>query len=120
MLVIRREQMDAFAADAWNQVEQRMIDHVELHAPAELRAQGPEAIAELVRGGIALARRHGIESEEEIAALLDVAAELGADFEPTLDETGVGTRILADHSLPPEARVELLHIELLGRPPQER
>jgi hypothetical protein len=118
MLTIRDAQLQVLSDDLAHRFTSEMIEHVRaLDAPA-LRDLAPTAVADLVARGIALARRHGIDSAWGVRSFLEVAADLGADFETVLEETGVTGLVLADASLPGDAKVELVWIEIMGRPPE--
>jgi hypothetical protein len=82
MFKIRREQMEAFRAEALRDFEEQMVAHLAAWLPERVAALGEPAVRDLVREGIRRAARHGIVAERDVCKFVDVMLALG----PTFDE----------------------------------
>jgi hypothetical protein len=81
-MIIRRQQLDAFAQAAVSDFEKRMCVHLWRFFPGRCAALGENAVVELVRAGIQAGKRYTILTERDVARYIDLAAQLegGADI----------------------------------------
>ncbi len=106
MLVIRDEQMRAFAAQACKEFEEERVPEVKQRFPiAFARLQEP-GVRRLVAKAIVRARQFGLNAENDVGDLLDLMLLLGESFcdDPQFE---FECSPLRDQDLPPEARVGL-------------
>jgi hypothetical protein len=119
MLTIRREQMEAFHADAVQRFAARMGRLLQGTWPDLFRELGPEGFRALLARGIQRSMAHGLTRQLDIARYLNVMLALGEDFE-TAPATAWAVEILQDAALTPERKMDLLSErtlrELRGRP----
>jgi hypothetical protein len=111
MLKIRSEQMAAFKPVAEDGFVRRVAEHVRVRHPrAVVRLPErqtvvarleDETLRALVRGGVARARRYGLEAESALAAFV-VTMFLTA---PNFDEHPLIRRVLADDKIPPDGKI---------------
>jgi hypothetical protein len=111
MLKIRSEQMAAFKPVAEDGFVRRVAEHVGARHPrAVVRLPErqtvvarleDETLRALVRGGVARARRYGMEAESALAAFV-VTMFLTA---PNFDEHPLIRRVLADDKIPPDGKI---------------
>ena len=111
MLKIRSEQIAAFKPVAEDGFVRRVAAHVRakhprvaVRLPERLTVAGrleDETLHALVRGGVARARRYGMEAEAALAAFV-VTMFLTA---PNFDEHPLIRRVLADDKIPPDGKV---------------
>jgi hypothetical protein len=114
MLKIRPEQMAVFQQMADAAFVKRLAEHlrskyasVGVLLPTGVVALGqiPTAtLLEMVRGGIARARTHGLSYESSLAAFLALMIEAAPNF----DEYPRVRQILTDESVPPNGRLDQL------------
>jgi len=81
MLVIRDEQMRAFAAAQWRDFERLAAAHLAESFPEPCASLGPEGLAAMVQHGVERARLLGFESESEILRFLNLLMVFGYDLE---------------------------------------
>ncbi|HEX7175240.1 MAG TPA: hypothetical protein VF240_08155 [Pyrinomonadaceae bacterium] len=114
MLKIRSEQFEAFKPVAEDGFVRRLAEHVRarhprvvVRLPERLTVAGrldDETLRALVRGGVARARRYGMEAESALAAFV-VTMFLTA---PNFDEHPLIRRVLADDKIPPDGKIDQL------------
>lgn len=114
MLKIRSEQIAAFKPVAEDGFVRRVAEHVRarhpravVRLPERLTVAGrleDDALLALVRGGVARARRYGMEAESALAAFV-VTMFLTA---PNFDEHPLIRRVLADDKIPPDRKIDRL------------
>src|SRR2546421_12150551 len=87
MLIIRKAQMDALDASTGEAFRKCMLRHVIADFPARAAELGAENTRRVVETMIAKGLDYGIVSEDDLQAYLDVAVELGPEFEelPEMD-----------------------------------
>jgi len=103
MLVIRPEQMEAFAAYKRRQFETRIAAQLREDYPEETAASSDEELMAFVAKQIDRARNHGIVRTEDVAIFVDRAAWYGDGWDERLDWA---RKILTDHELDGAARIE--------------
>lgn len=114
MLKIRSEQIEAFKPVAEDGFVRRVAEHVRarhpravVRLPERLTVAGrleDDTLLALVRGGVARARRYGVEAKSAIAAFV-VTMFLTA---PNFDEHPLIRRVLADDKLSPDRKIDHL------------
>lgn len=114
MLKIRPEQMAVFRDVADAAFVRRLAEHLRakyatvgvlLPAGVVTVEQIPaETLRAMVRGGVARARVHGLSYESSLAAFLAVMIEAAPNF----DDHPRVRQVLADESVPPDARLDQL------------
>ena len=101
MLVISREQLDAFIAADDNELEYHIA--VALNKVDPLRTLGyrPELLRDkMIKNGVERARSHGLTKPEDVAAFVAVMFEVAPNF----DEQPEINAILKDTNFPPPER----------------
>ncbi|MGH9351142.1 MAG: hypothetical protein ACRD2G_03110 [Terriglobia bacterium] len=107
MLIIRKEQMAAFAGDGRKRFERRMMEYIASEYPEKYKKLGETKAKELVLKGIEAGRRNGIGSEGTVAALVELMLEFGERFELSPDPSWA-QEILAHDTLPGGVKVEII------------
>lgn len=116
-MIIRPEQMQAFAAVAEKAFVARVVEYlrqkhgaVGVHLPSGIATVGQipqRTLQKMVENGIARARGYGMNYESALAAFIVILFEAAPNF----DDHPLIQRILKDESVPPNSRIE----ELLSR-----
>lgn len=109
MLIIRKQQMDAFADEMLNRFNAQILHHVRSFFPEQCNILGEEGIKEAIRYGIDRAASYGIEIERDVCLYIDLMFAFGRDFDkdPELPWSG---EILSDEAMPdPTGRINMLH-----------
>lgn len=112
MLVIRNEQMAAFAEAATQAFAERLVARIRERAPAryaELRVVGARALAAEV---IAKGEAYGVDGTTDVEALLDVVLRHGIAFEEREGHESVRS-VLEDPALDGSQKMSLLRGQLL-------
>jgi hypothetical protein len=104
MLVVRKEQMVVFRAEAWKRFAERMRTYIAEEHAARYRALGEEGTKQLVQKGIEKAARHRIETEGPTAVLIELMLEYGERLERSPERTWA-EKILGRPELPGEVKV---------------
>jgi hypothetical protein len=106
MLVIRDEQMRAFAAQACKEFEDERAPDLKQRFPNAFERLQEPGVHRLVARAILRARQFGLNSESDVGDLLDLMLLLGESFcdDPEFE---FECSPLRDQDLPPEARVGL-------------
>lgn len=115
MLTIRQEQFDAFQPVADDSFARRLAEFLKSRHPrAVVRRPAAQAsvvgrlgereLLELVRAGIARARRYGLRNESSLAAFVTLMFLTAPNF----DEHPLVRRVLAGDQAPPESKMERL------------
>jgi hypothetical protein len=81
MLVIRDEQMQAFAQNAKRQFESEMVRHISGFAPGRFEALGEKAVREMVSLGIERAEKYGFSNRGPARFYIELMFLLGSDFD---------------------------------------
>lgn len=100
MLVIRREQLDAFIAANDNELVGLVAAAVKTANALRTSNYGPELLRGMITTGIERARSHGLAKPEDIAAFVAVMFEVAPNF----DEQREIKAILDDANFPPSDR----------------
>lgn len=104
MLIIRREQMTAFRANAERRFIERMRAYIAAEHPARHQALGDLGTRRLIEKGIDAAARHGIDTEGATGVLIELMLEFGERFERTPDRAWA-ERMLGRRDVPGQVRV---------------
>lgn len=105
MLTIRDEQMPAFRELADQRYTACMLDYLRQTYPARHAELGDDGALQLVRHGMDLARRNGIDEVGGVSVVIDLMGRFGQNFEASGAADWVG-KMLARHELPPGVRIE--------------
>jgi hypothetical protein len=81
LLLIRKEQIEAFDRDRLRRFEARLCTLLPQHWPDACRALGEDGLRALVHDGVERARAYGIASEPGVTRFLNVMLALGAGFD---------------------------------------
>jgi hypothetical protein len=81
--------------------------------PAEFAQLGESGMRALIQDGVATALRHGIETERDVASLIDLRLKTGPGFEAAL-QSEAARKVLDDGTLPGPFKLQLLHLHLTG------
>jgi hypothetical protein len=110
MLVVRKEQVAVFRAEAQRRFAERMRAHIAEEYPAHHAALGDEGTRQLIQKGIAAAERHGIDAEATggptgaTAGLIELMVEFGERLERS-PERPWAEKMLAHLDVPGSVRV---------------
>jgi len=111
MLVIRPEQIGAFAKSVEEALECRLVAHVSRVLPNVYAQMGEHTVRKRVRGGMKTASAFGIEAEYELCRFVDLVFMLGADF--CNDERDAwAPMVLRDKALSETAKMDELYNRL--------
>ncbi len=109
MLIIRKEQMDVFEAEAVRSFEARVAEHLKKKFPKHCEAMGDEALTKVVESGRERAATYGLQGERSVRLYLELMLMLGSGFDqdPQLPwaAAALGNRELGDES----ARIDALY-----------
>lgn len=128
LMLVRQAQMTALEQAMRDGFRRRLLAHVERvfgapggaaagDAPAAPPNDGRQRLEDLMDQGIALAGRYGIETERDVARVVDVTVQLGPDF-PAAPDTHWAHAVLSDHAQAPAARVDELYRRLAADHPE--
>ena len=81
MLVIRDEQIQAFALNAGNQFEAQTVRHISRFASRQFELLGEKTISQIVRLGIDLAEKHGFTNRGPARFYVELMFMFGSDFD---------------------------------------
>jgi hypothetical protein len=114
MLKIRPENLRAFQPQAEAAAADRIAEHIRKeHADCVVDLPGgvftvrqipDEQLREMVRNGIARARRHGMSTEASLASFVVLMFVVAPNF----DDHPLIERVLKDEAAPPDSRIALL------------
>ena len=104
MLVIRKEQMDAFGWQTEEEFVRFVMEHIREESPERVLGYADEYFEEMVRNGLARARSHGFREEEDLAAFVAIMFEIAPNF----DEQPNIKKVLDDKTIPSDRRFEQL------------
>ncbi|WP_164002968.1 hypothetical protein [Pyxidicoccus caerfyrddinensis] len=108
MLIIRTQQLQAFAATAERDFLRRLARAVRRHFPAATQALPEEELLAEVEVRVEQARGHGLTWESSIADFVGFTFDVGPGF----DSHPSVRLVLEDPALPPDRRMERLTREL--------
>src|SRR5262245_14422117 len=114
MLVIRKEQVAVFRADAQRRFAAGMQAYIAAEFPGRYQALGDEGTRLLIQKGIEAGERHGIDTEGATAVLIELMLDFGARFERSPDRAWA-ERILARPDLPGQVKVAAVRERLTER-----
>ncbi|MBZ5626545.1 MAG: hypothetical protein LAQ69_48870 [Acidobacteriia bacterium] len=91
MLVIRQQQMAAFAQAAVKSFDDRVVIHLNKFFPEQCGTLGEPQLREFIRYGVERANTYGIVAERDVCKYIDLMAVFGRDFDtdPRLRWAGV-------------------------------
>lgn len=107
MLVIRKEQIEAFARVGLKKFEAKMVKHFHEVFPEWSKATGDEQLAEFVRHGVARAGNYGLIIELDVVRYLHVMQALGRDFDSS-ERTAWARPLLERKDITPADKMDLL------------
>lgn len=81
VLTIRKEQLRAFSASAYDRFIDTMMDHTRKYFPSRHTQLGEAALRQTVAAAIEKARAYGIRSKRDVCKVINVAVTLGPDFD---------------------------------------
>lgn len=105
MLTIRKEQWRALNAPFVETFERNAVRYIAESQPAKYAEMGDAKARELVREAMAMGARYSVEYEDDLEALAVIFARL---YPARFEATAWAMEVLADRTLPPDARVGLL------------
>ncbi len=106
MLVIRKAQMEAFAARQHTEFENGRVRDIEVRFRKRFGSLEEGGVRRLVQHGLRTARTFGIMAEDDVGTLIDLMLLLGDHFYDD-PEFAFESEPLSDDSLPPDARLSL-------------
>lgn len=107
-MMIRKEQMSAFAEAAATDFENRMVVHLNKCFPAECETLQEPGVREIIRCGINRSAHYGVTTERDVCKYIDLMMVFGRNFDTRADLPWA-SRILNDRVLKnPTARIERL------------
>ena len=107
MLIIRKEQKDAFTKYMVKQFEDRMVIYLRKHFPEDCQKMGEPDLRELIQKGFNDAASYGIEIECDVAKYIGFLFTFGSNFN-TDARFAWATEILKDETIRPTDRVNSL------------
>jgi hypothetical protein len=114
MLTIRDEQLRLMSTPIVAAFEELMCEHIRSSKPGFHAVKGQAGTRALVAAGIVKGRAHGLAMDSDIATLINLMADYGADFERSPDRKAA-TDLLANPSLPGKLKMHLVHEQLTVR-----
>lgn len=111
MLVVRKEQVAVFRAEARKRFAERLRAYIAEEYPTRYQALGDDGTKQLVQKGIEAAERHGIDTDGATAVLVELMVEFGERLERSPDRAWA-ERILAQPELPGQVKVSALRERL--------
>lgn len=107
MLIIRREQVEAFRRAAAQRFEHDLVADLRRNYPGPSVRVGDEGLIKLIRDAEKRGAIYGITSEQDIATLAELDLSFGAPFERQ-KHCEWAVPLLADKSLSPGGRLALI------------
>jgi len=107
VLVIRKEQLFAFQADADRRFHGWVMDHVRAGLPKVADPLSPEQLSRMVRFAVAKAEGYGLKDESNILTFVTLMFAVAPNFDRYL----WFAMQLADPRLPPDLRFETLLLD---------
>jgi hypothetical protein len=114
MLIVRKEQVAVFRADAQRRFAERMRAYIAEEHPRRYEALGEEGTKQLVQKGIETAAQYGIDAEGPTAVLIELMVSFGEKLERSPDRAWA-EKILANPSLPDQVKVSAVRERLTER-----
>jgi hypothetical protein len=105
-LKIRNEQMESFAASAYQDFEERMTRHLKKFFPETMNEMAPNEIREFIGACVKGAAQYGLTSEQAVACFTHLPLLLGPDFE-TDPNWRFAPTVLSSHECHPNERAKL-------------
>jgi hypothetical protein len=81
MLMIRKEQIDAFRRPAIQDFENRMIEHIAKFFPKQFAEFGEQKMRLTIQYGIKRAESYGIVAERDVCKYVNLMVACGRDFD---------------------------------------
>jgi hypothetical protein len=111
MLVIRDAQMAALGLPGVNRYIEKTIRDIRALFPQDPRFLDDERVRDLIRAGIAAAKRYGIDGNREVSLFLFLICEFGADFDTQKDKAWMRD-LLSAGNLDERAKMDLIYEKL--------
>jgi hypothetical protein len=106
-VIVRREQVAVFRADAQRRFAERMRAYIAEEYPRHYEVLGEEGTNGLVQKGIEKAAQHGIETEGATAVLIELMVEFGEKLERS-PERAWAEKMLAEPEVPGQVKVKAI------------
>ncbi len=97
MLMIRKEQTEAFREYMLKKFENLQVTHLNKYYPEDFQALGEEDVREAIRYGIKQANTYNILIENDVSRYINLMFSFGRNFDTDLD-SGWAAEILNDES----------------------
>jgi hypothetical protein len=107
MLVIRDTQMQAFSDQMEQHFEERLRCHIEYTFPEKAGRMGRQGVCGTIRAQAQAARRHGLQTERQIATWVELEFMEGPGFE----RRPWARQVLSDKRLEAEAKIRRLEVQ---------
>jgi hypothetical protein len=114
MLTIRKAQMDALNVRLVRDFENLVVSDLAGRFPDQYSQIGEPRLRRLVRAGIHKAESYGIDSQDDVARVIEVMFEYGEDFDQQPD-LAWPSKCLHDESLRGDEKAGLLVARLRAR-----
>jgi hypothetical protein len=111
VLIVRQEQVAVFETALQQQFAERMVPYIERMYPGHYGLLGELGTFALVKKGITLAERHGIDDRHDQAKLILLMVEFGERFERS-PERPWAEQMLLDKEIPGAVRVSAIRARL--------
>ena len=115
MLQIRKQQMEAFEADAARWFETQMVADLKRRWPEQCAALGEEGVRASVQSGIERAEGYGIVMRDDVAGFIRLMYELSPEFDTDQRYPWIA-EVLNDPDLDPLGKVDVLYSLLRQQP----
>jgi hypothetical protein len=106
-VIVRREQIAVFRAEAQRQFAERMRAYIAEEYPRHYETLGEEGTKALVQKGIEKAVQHDIDTEGATAVLIELMVEFGDKLERS-PERAWAEKILAEPGVPGQVKVKAI------------
>ena len=114
ILIIRTERTFVLSEDARQKWEQRMLRYIETSFPSRYRDLEEAGARLLIHRAVKKGAQFGIDTERDVAGLLELMICFGEDFELSPDRAWAN-RMIANGQAPPELRVALMRGRMMAR-----
>ena len=114
LVIIRREQMDAFEAVKLPDFENFMVTHLMDFTPLHSKTIGTEGIRAIIRSGVERSKAYGLNKKGPVRLFIEMVFLMGVDFDTDPQFPWIRTA-LEDHQAGDETRrADLLHERLMA------
>ncbi len=101
---IQKDQYDHFLQQDEQEFIETIVEYMQGRSPELVDNIPPDMLQEMVKNGIARARRYGLHTDENLISFVAVMFEIAPDF----DEHPAIQAVLTDQSLAPEERFKAI------------